>query len=60
MKLIAFLLAMAYAVPITVAQHKTEIWKPNKKGSFYVYWGWNRGAYTKSDIAFSGQSYRFK
>ncbi|MNK01912.1 hypothetical protein D3C87_197260 [compost metagenome] len=60
MKLIAFLLAMTCVVPMTVAQHKTEIWKPNKKGSFYFYWGWNRGAYTKSDIAFSGQSYSFK
>lgn len=60
MKFIAFLLAMAYAVPVTVAQHKTEIWKPNKKGSFYIYWGWNRGAYSKSDITFTGKSYNFK
>jgi hypothetical protein len=41
------------------AQDKIEIWKPNKKGSFYIYWGWNRGAYTKSDIHFKGQSYDF-
>lgn len=44
----------------TVAQDKATIWKPNKKGSFYIYWGWNRSAYTKSDISFSGNSYDFK
>jgi hypothetical protein len=42
------------------AQDKIEIWKPNKKGSFYIYWGWNRGAYSKSDITFWGKSYDFK
>lgn len=42
------------------AQEKATIWKPNKKGSFYIYWGWNRSAYTKSDITFSGNSYDFK
>ncbi|AEA42643.1 hypothetical protein [Fluviicola taffensis] len=41
------------------AQDKIEIWKPNKKGSFYIYWGWNRSAYTKSDIHFQGKSYDF-
>ncbi|EDM43178.1 putative outermembrane protein [unidentified eubacterium SCB49] len=30
-----------------------------KKGSFYAYWGWNRGSFTKSDIQFSGADYDF-
>ncbi len=31
----------------------------SKKGSFYFYWGWNRDAYTKSDIHFQGLNYDF-
>lgn len=41
------------------AQETTATWKPNKKGSFYLYWGWNRDAYTKSDITFTGNDYNF-
>lgn len=55
----ALLLALVTVIPMSYAQ-KAEIWKPNKKGSFYIYWGWNRGAYTKSDITFWGKSYDFK
>lgn len=60
MKSVALLLAITFAVPIAISQEKIEIWKPNKKGSFYIYWGWNRSAYTKSDITFWGKSYDFK
>ncbi len=31
-----------------------------KKGSFFVYWGYNRGFYTKSDITFTGEHYAFE
>ena len=30
-----------------------------QKGTFYFYWGWNRGAFSKSDIHFTGNSYDF-
>ena len=30
-----------------------------KKGNFFLYWGWNRAAYTTSDIHFSGDNYDF-
>ena len=30
-----------------------------KKGSFFVYWGWNRSLYSTSDIHFSGNNYDF-
>lgn len=30
-----------------------------KKGDFYAYWGWNRSAYTGSDISFQGENYDF-
>lgn len=31
----------------------------NHKGKFYLYWGWNRSAYTKSDMQFTGEDYNF-
>lgn len=30
-----------------------------RKGNFFIYWGWNRAAYTTSDIYFSGNDYDF-
>lgn len=30
-----------------------------KKGTFFALWGWNRGAYTNSDIHFKGNDYDF-
>lgn len=30
-----------------------------QKGNFYFYWGWNRDAYSKSNINFSGTDYNF-
>lgn len=32
----------------------------NNKGKIFVSWGWNRGAYTKSNISFKGEEYDFK
>jgi hypothetical protein len=29
------------------------------KGSWYAFWGWNRGFYTKSDVRFHGDTYDF-
>ena len=36
-------------------------WFPemNRKGNFFGGWGWNRSAYTKSDIHFTGEGYDF-
>lgn len=33
--------------------------KTTNKGKFYVYWGWNRGTFSKSDIHFKGDNYDF-
>ncbi len=30
-----------------------------KKGNFFFYWGWNRSAYSSSDIHFTGDDYDF-
>lgn len=32
----------------------------SNKGRLYIFWGWNRSAYTPSDITFTGEDYRFK
>ncbi|MDF1517590.1 MAG: hypothetical protein RQ864_11695 [Lutibacter sp.] len=31
----------------------------HNKGKFFVYWGWNRANYSKSDITFKGDNYNF-
>jgi len=30
-----------------------------RKGNFSIYWGWNRAAFTTSDIQFKGENYNF-
>ncbi len=59
MKLItAILLLFLYITP-SIAQENNSTAKNNNKGKFFIYWGWNRGFYTKSDINFSGNDYNF-
>ena len=38
---------------------QNAVYKANKKGRFYIFWGWNRDAYTKSDITLKGADYDF-
>lgn len=33
---------------------------PTNKGKIFISWGWNRAAYTTSDIHFKGEDYNFK
>lgn len=40
----------------TVQAQETEF---KNKGKFYAYWGWNRSAYSQSDIHFKGDDYDF-
>ena len=44
---------------LPVEMEKTHQLKIKKKGKLYFYWGWNRGAYSKSDIRFKGKDYGF-
>ena len=53
--IIFFLLASS----IAYSQDQQPTTSVSRKGSFYFYWGWNRDAYTKSDISFSGNDYNF-
>ena len=32
----------------------------SKKGTFFAYWGWNRGWFSTSDISFQGADYNFE
>lgn len=34
--------------------------KIENKGKFFLYWGWNRGFYSDSDISFKGDDYDFR
>lgn len=38
---------------------QAEMGKSSLEGQWYVYWGWNRGWYTNSDIRFEGEDYDF-
>lgn len=55
------LLALTYlsAVGQVTSQNSNQFLAPNQKGGFYFYWGWNRDAYTKSNIRFQGTDYDF-
>jgi len=56
--LISSLFTSAFVFTQELAPSTTPI-ELGKKGTFYVYWGWNRSLYTNSDISFKGPSYDF-
>ena len=57
MRLVIIFFVIINSVCSTQAQELSPV--QNKKGDFFMYWGWNRGAYSTSDIRFSGQVYDF-
>lgn len=54
--LFLFLISLTFSVN---AQTERVQENPYSKGNWFAYWGWNRSAYTKSDIHFSGTNYDF-
>jgi len=36
-----------------------KVEEENKKGKMYIFWGWNRGWFSNSDIHFTGDNYDF-
>ncbi|HQV05280.1 MAG TPA: hypothetical protein PKW62_00875 [Chitinophagaceae bacterium] len=54
--LLAFL-SMKYNV---YSQSKNLAYSDKQKGHISISWGWNRAAYTKSNISFKGSDYDFK
>jgi hypothetical protein len=55
-----FIAILILASQLAFAQNEPLTGKTNQKGKLYVYWGWNRGWYTTSDISFKGTDYDFK
>lgn len=49
-------LILLVVVTSTIQAQETEY---KNKGKFYAYWGWNRSAYSQSDITFKGEDYNF-
>ncbi|WP_208021531.1 hypothetical protein [Flavicella sediminum] len=56
-KILVLVLVMLSTVVSSQEQEPTE--KRTNKGRFFLYWGWNRGYYTDSDIRFKGADYDF-
>lgn len=62
---IAFVLAFMINIPSLVnaqegnTQLKATKAKTNKKGSLYIYWGWNREWYANTKLHFVGNGYDF-
>ncbi|NIJ45350.1 hypothetical protein FHR24_001818 [Wenyingzhuangia heitensis] len=49
-----FLMLAIFTIAIQAQETKLK-----NKGKFYAYWGWNRSAYSASDITFKGDDYNF-
>ncbi|MEX1192715.1 MAG: hypothetical protein WEA99_12140 [Brumimicrobium sp.] len=50
-----FVLLMMFLFDVSGQQPHSK----TEKGSFYAYWGYNRSAYTKSDLNLVGRGYDF-
>lgn len=56
-KLILFI---ALFLPVlAISQEVIEVEKKNNKGKLTLYWGWNRGMFSNSDIHFKGSDHDF-
>ena len=42
-----------------VLAQNSRLMKSGHKNEIYIYWGWNRGFYTRSDIHLHGETYNF-
>ena len=58
MKKVLLFLVIVSSITVAKAQ-PTSSNAPSKKGQFYGYWGWNRAAYSRSNIHFTGTNYDF-
>ncbi len=53
------LIAFVLITTLTFSQEDKGKTVEGNKGKIYVLWGWNRGAYSNSDITFKGENYDF-
>ena len=59
MKIILIFLNILLFMKSIDAQTYSEMKETSRKGSLYLYWGWNWDNYSKSDITFNGKDYHF-
>jgi len=60
MRLLLLLLFLIITTSVSVfAQNEETKKERDRKGDLYIYWGWNRGWFTDSDISFKGDNYDF-
>lgn len=59
MKQIVFVFIFGIITQSAVSQNESGAAYNNFKGRLYIYWGWNRAMYTKSEIHFTGNNYDF-
>ncbi len=52
-------LTVAQSVTAQTGIDQQEMYTAHNKGKFFVYWGWNHGYYSHSDIHFKGEDYDF-
>lgn len=64
--LLTFLIIFLFTSTFLIAQDLPEssyknpkAYTANNKGKFYIYWGWNRGYFSRSDVHFRGDDYDF-
>lgn len=57
-KIILFFIILLSSQIVFGQGAKSDDTKSNK-GKYYLYWGWNRGWFTNSDISFKGNDYDF-
>ena len=60
MRFLLFIIALVFFSPIARSQDQGEFAAKPSKHQFYVYWGWNRGWFSRSDIHFHGSNYDFR
>ncbi len=53
------IMVLLFATSVAFAQPNTDMQQNTRKGNLFVYWGWNRGWFSNSDITFSGADYDF-
>lgn len=59
LKNIQTLIILLFIPILAFAQNNSDFNTSGNKGKIFFYWGWNRSAYSNSDIAFTGNNYNF-
>lgn len=58
-KLLLTISILVISSGFSFSQDRNNTQQNYRTGSFYVYWGWNNGWFSNSDITFSGDDYNF-